>query len=89
MDVVDRQVGVERGGVGVDLVEAEASRDIAGFEGLQVAVVLALVADQRAVEKSVSALSQIASSTWSGVSSCGEWPVPVSSWNRAMGMAAA
>jgi hypothetical protein len=49
-----------------------------------------LVAGQREkAEKSVSALSQIAWMTWSGVSSCGECPVSGSSWNRAMGIAAA
>ena len=49
-----------------------------------------LVAGQRGkAEKSVSALSQIAWMTWSGVSSCGECPVSASNWNRAMGIAAA
>jgi hypothetical protein len=43
-----------------------------------------LVAGQCAkAEKSVSALSQIAWMTWSGVSCCGECPVWGSSWNRA------
>jgi|HubBroStandDraft_6_1064221.scaffolds.fasta_scaffold133215_3 hypothetical protein len=47
-------------------------------------------ARQRAkAEKSVSALFQMARSTWSGVSSCGEWPVAVSSWKWAIGIAAA
>ena len=46
-------------------------------------------AQREKAEKSVSALSQIAFTTWSGVSSCALWPVPVSSWNRASGMAAA
>jgi NAD(P)-dependent dehydrogenase (short-subunit alcohol dehydrogenase family) len=39
--------------------------------------------------RSVVALSPMACSTWSGVSSCGEWPVAVSSWNRAIGIAPA